>query len=166
MNSVRRLVNGEEWNITPERFRRACGNNDVLIVVSESGRICLTGPDPDKVRAGRAWLEGLAPDMEALLLCEEAKTCAFLAWMIEEIREKKPVSDLEAAIEIVRTKGRRSSVKAPEYLKKILELDTNPVPGKLQHAVVEHEKHCRIWRGGECTCNPRVRLVDEWPERT
>lgn len=46
MNSVRRLVNGEEWNITPERFRRACGNNDVLIVVSESGRICLTGPDP------------------------------------------------------------------------------------------------------------------------
>ena len=161
MNSVRRLVNGKEWSITPKRFRRACGNNDVLIVVSESGRICLTGPDPDKVRAGRAWLEGLAPDMEALLLCEEAKTCAFLAWMIEEIREKKPVSDLEAAIEIVRTKGRRSSVKAPEYLKKILELDTNPVPGKLQHAVVEHEKHCRIWRGGECTCNPVVRLVDE-----
>ena len=161
MNSVRRLVNGKEWNITPKRFRRACGNNDVLIVVSESGRICLTGPDPDKVRAGRAWLEGLAPDMEALLLCEEAKTCAFLARMIEKIRAKKPVSDLEAAIEIVRTKGRRSSVKAPEYLKKILELDTNPVPGKLQHAVVEHEKHCRIWRGGECTCNPVVRLVDE-----
>ena len=165
MNSVRRLVNGKEWSITPKRFRRACGNNDVLIVVSESGRICLTGPDPDKVRTGRAWLEGLAPDMEALLLCEEAKTCAFLAWMIEEIREKKPVSDLEAAIEIVRTKGRRLSVKAPEYLKKILELNANPVPGKLQHAVVEHERCCAIWKTGECTCNPVVRLVDEWPEK-
>lgn len=161
MNSVRRLVNGKEWNITPKRFRRACGNNDVLIVVSEFGRICLTGPDPDKVRAARAWLEGLAPDMEALLLCEEAKTCAFLARMIEEIRAKKPVSDLEAAIEIVRTKGQRSSVKAPKYLKKILELNTNPVPGKLQHVVVEHERCCAIWKTGECTCNPVVRLVDE-----
>jgi len=133
----------------------------VLIVVSEFGRICLTGPDPDKVRAARAWLEGLAPDMEALLLCEEAKTCAFLARMIEEIRAKKPVSDLEAAIEIVRTKGQRSSVKAPKYLKKILELNTNPVPGKLQHVVVEHERCCAIWKTGECTCNPVVRLVDE-----
>ena len=54
-------------------------------------------------------------------------------------------------------------MKAPGYLDKLLKLDI--APGKLQHAVVEHQKHCAIWRTGRCTCNPRVRLVDEWPEK-
>ena len=54
-------------------------------------------------------------------------------------------------------------MKASEgYLDKLLKLDIAP---GIQHAVVEHRKHCAIWRTGRCTCNPRVRLVDEWPEK-
>jgi hypothetical protein len=53
-------------------------------------------------------------------------------------------------------------MKAPGYLDKILSLDIAP---GIQHAVVEHQKHCAIWRTGKCTCNPVVRLVDEWPEK-
>ena len=51
------------------------------------------------------------------------------------------------------------------YMEKIFALGQNVKPGKVQHAVVEHQKHCAIWRTGKCTCNARVRLVDEWPER-
>ena len=54
-------------------------------------------------------------------------------------------------------------MKTSGYMDKILSLDV--APGKLQHVEVQHQKYCAIWRTGKCTCNPVVRLVDEWPER-
>ena len=54
-------------------------------------------------------------------------------------------------------------MKTPGYMHKILSLDI--APGRLQHVEVQHQKHCAIWRTGKCTCNPIVRLVDQWHEK-
>ena len=55
--------------------------------------------------------------------------------------------------------------RLPKYLKKILSHTNEIVAEGLQHAIVEHDGWCSIWKGGMCDCNPTVRFTKEWPEK-
>jgi hypothetical protein len=56
--------------------------------------------------------------------------------------------------------------KRQNYAPKVVEAAKGHVgPGKLLVADVFHDEWCRFLKGGDCDCNPDVRVSDtQWPE--
>lgn len=46
------------------------------------------------------------------------------------------------------------------YLDDILKIGATLKPGTVNHLFVEHEDNCKIWKTGECTCNPGFSLLE------